>query len=172
MARCRADGIRGACPGSPSVRRLPRASRGRRKPWPTIRRSDTLESSFQKRQAQGGTRGTGRHTRRSQPAKAGGRRAGIGSLNPSATIGGQGARLGRRIDVATRGRPRTSSPRRCTSVPPDPPAPRGGDLEERPQWLMSFRFSKVRRSMTMQPKSWAKPLIARASPFTTTGNPI
>jgi hypothetical protein len=28
---------------------------------------------------------------------------------------------------------------------------RGEDLEEA-QWLMSFRFSKVRRSMTMQPK--------------------
>jgi len=34
-----------------------------------------------------------------------------------------------------------------------------------------LRFSKARRPMTMQPKSWAKPLIARASPFMTTGNP-
>jgi len=35
-----------------------------------------------------------------------------------------------------------------------------------------LRFFKVRRPMTMQPKSCAKPLIARASPFMTTGNPI
>jgi len=37
---------------------------------------------------------------------------------------------------------------------------------------MSFRFSKVRRSITMQRKRWAKRLIVRASPFMTTGNPI
>jgi hypothetical protein len=33
-------------------------------------------------------------------------------------------------------------------------------------------FSKVWRSMTMQPKRWAQRLIARAIPFMTTGNPI
>ncbi len=32
-------------------------------------------------------------------------------------------------------------------------------------------FSKVWRSMTMQPKRWAKRLIARAIPFMTNGQP-
>ena len=52
----------------------------------------------------------------------------------------------------------------------DLPAPRG-DLEKAPMADV-LPFSKVRRSMTMQRKSWAKPLISRASPFMTTGNPI